>query len=207
MGFGGKTTDGKEFTYLPISLQYRPYTANSEFVRRESIGGDMIEKTETSPDGYGDLKTRVKENRSYFGKTAIIKNETDLDLVLNTAAKAKKVIVVVNMSNPMVFREFESKVDGMLVGFGGDRSSYLPDKAFLEIVAGLAEPSGLLPLQMPSDMETVEAQFEDVPRDMKCHIDSEGNAYDFAFGLNWSGVIRDDRTAKYGVAPVVGKPQ
>jgi beta-glucosidase len=207
MGFGGKTTDGKEFTYLPISLQYRPYTANSEFVRRESIGGDMIEKTETSPDGYGDLKTRVKENRSYFGKTAIIKNETDLDLVLNTAAKAKKVIVVVNMSNPMVFREFESKVDGILVGFGGDRSSYLPDKAFLEIVAGLAEPSGLLPLQMPSDMETVEAQFEDVPRDMKCHIDSEGNAYDFAFGLNWSGVIRDDRTAKYGVAPVVGKPQ
>ncbi len=206
MGFGGITTDGEKYTYLPISLQYRPYTANSEFVRRESLGGDMIEVTETSPDGYGDLKSRVKENRSYFGKTAIIRNESDLDLVLRTSSAAGKVIVAMNMSNPMVFNEFESKVDAILVGFGGDRSSYLPDKAFLEIIAGQVEPSGLLPLQMPADMETVEAQFEDVPRDMKCHTDSDGNTYDFAFGLNWSGVISDNRTAKYDVAPVVGAP-
>lgn len=206
MGFGGTTTEGKKYTYLPISLQYRPYTANSEFVRRESIGGDMIEVTETSPEGYGDTKTLVKENRSYFGKTGIIRNESDLDLVLNTAAVAKKVIVAVNMSNPMVFKEFESKVDAILVGFGGDRYSWLPDKAFLEIVAGVVEPSGLLPLQMPANMETVEAQFEDVPRDMECHVDTDGNKYDFAFGLNWSGVIKDARTAKYGVPPVVGSP-
>ena len=204
MGFGGITTNGDKYTYLPISLQYRPYTANSEFVRLESIGGDMIEVTETSPDGYGDIKTRVKENRSYFGKTAIIRNESDLDLLLKTASAADKVIVALNVSNPMVFKEFESKVDAILVGFGGDRSAYLHDKAFLEIVAGKVEPSGLLPLQMPANMETVEEQFEDVPRDMKCHADSEGNIYDFAFGLNWSGVIKDDRTAKYNVPPVKG---
>lgn len=204
MGFGGVTTDGKPYTYLPISLQYRPYTANSEFVRKESIAGDMIEKTETSPEGYGDLKTLVKENRSYFGKTAIIRNPGDLDLVLNTAAVAKKTIVAVNVSNPMVFREFENKVDAILVGFGGDRSSFLPDKAFLEIIAGKVEPSGLLPFQMPANMETVEKQFEDVPRDMECHTDTDGNKYDFAFGLNWTGVIKDERTTKYGVPPVVG---
>jgi len=205
MGFGGITSDGKKYTYLPISLQYRPYTANSEFVRRESIGGDMIEVTETSSDGYGDTKTLKKENRSYFGQTAIIRNETDLDLLLKTASAAKKVIVALNVSNPMVFKEFESKVDAILVGFGGDRSAYLPDKAFLEIIAGKVEPSGLLPFQMPADMETVEAQFEDVPRDMRCHTDSDGNTYDFAFGLNWSGVIKDNRTAKYNVPPVVGR--
>lgn len=206
MGFGGVTTDGKEYTYLPISLQYRPYTANSEFVRLESIGGDMIEVTETSPDGYGDIKTLKKENRSYFGKTAIIRNESDLDLVLNAASAAEKVIVALNVSNPMVFKEFESKVDAILVGFGGDRSAYLHDKAFLEIIAGKVEPSGLLPLQMPANMETVEAQFEDVPRDMECHADSDGNTYDFAFGLNWSGVIKDGRMAKYYVTPIVGGP-
>jgi beta-glucosidase len=206
MGFGGITTDGKQYTYLPISLQYRPYTANSESVRLESIGGDMIEVKETSPDGYGDLKTLKKENRSYFGKTAIIRNESDLDLVLNTASAAKKVIVALNVSNPMVFREFESKVDAILVGFGGDRSTYPDDKAFLEIMAGKVEPTGLLPLQMPANMETVEAQFEDVPRDMKCHTDTDGNTYDFAFGMNWSGVIKDSRRAKYYVAPIVGRP-
>jgi beta-glucosidase len=206
MGFGGITTDGNKYTYLPISLQYRPYTANSEFVRRESIGGDMIEVTETSPDGYGDLKTLKKENRSYFGRTGIIRNESDLALVLNTASAAKKVIVALNVSNPMVFKEFESKVTAILVGFGGDRSAFLPDKAFLEIIAGQVEPSGLLPFQMPANMETVEEQFEDVPRDMKCHVDSDGNAYDFAFGLNWSGMIRDARTARYNVPPIKGEP-
>jgi beta-glucosidase len=206
MGFGGVTTEGKEYTYLPISLQYRPYTADSKAVRKESLGGDMTEVTETSPDGYGEQKSLKKENRSYFGKTGIIRNESDLDLVLNTASLADKVIVAVNVSNPLVFKEFENKVDAILIGFGGDRSAYLPDKAFLEIIAGQAEPSGLLPFQMPSGMETVESQFEDVPRDMECHVDSNGNKYDFAFGLNWSGVIRDRRTAKYNVPPIVGKP-
>ena len=205
MGFAGVTTDGKEYTYLPISLQYRPYTANSEFVRKESLGGDMKEVTESSSDGYGDTKRLVKENRSYFGKTAIIRNENNLDLVLNTASAAGKVIVALDLATPMVFNEFENKVDAILVGFGGDRSAFLPDKAFLEIIAGKVEPSGLLPLQMPANMETVEAQFEDVPRDMKCHVDSDGNTYDFAFGLNWSGVIKDERTAKYGVPPIVGE--
>jgi len=38
-----------------------------------------------------------------------------------------------------------------------------------------------------------------VPFDMEPHVDSEGNAYDFAFGLDWDGVIRDARTAAYGL--------
>ncbi len=208
--FGGMRDDGNEntsveeerqkYTYLPISLQYRPYTANSEFVRKESLGGDMIEVTK---DGETSL---IKENRSYFGKTGIITNESHLDLVLNTASAAKKVIVLLDMSNPMVFKEFESDVDAILVGFGGNRADNVPDKAFLEIVTGMVEPSGLLPLQMPANMETVEAQFEDVPRDMECYVDSDGNTYDFAFGLNWSGRINDERTARYDVPPIVGEP-
>jgi len=72
------------------------------------------------------------------------------------------------------------------------------DQALMDIVSGAAEPSALLPLQMPANMETVESQKEDVPQDMECYNDSEGNVYDFAFGLNWSGVINDERTEKYG---------
>ena len=53
----------------------------------------------------------------------------------------------------------------------------------MDILSGATEPSGLLPLQMPADMQTVEAQKEDVPQDMKPHTDSEGNVYDFAYGL------------------------
>ena len=52
-------------------------------------------------------------------------------------------------------------------------------------------------MQIPADMRTVEEQCEDLPHDMRCHVDSEGNTYDFGFGLNWSGRIDDDRVKKY----------
>jgi beta-glucosidase len=70
-------------------------------------------------------------------------------------------------------------------------------QAVLDIMTGKSEPSGLLPLQMPVDMQTVEKQKEDVPNDMQCYKDSEGHVYDFGYGLNWKGVIKDARTEKY----------
>lgn len=163
--------------YVPITLQYKPYTA--EFAREESIAGG---------DPFEDFT-----NRSYQGKTVTASNTADLDLVLDTrkAMGEKAVIVVVGVSNPMVFSEFEAVTDAILISFG------VQDQAIMEIVTGQSEPSGLLPMQMPANMKTVEEQFEDVPRDMECHTDSEGNSYDFAFGLNWSGVISDERVSRY----------
>jgi len=105
--------------------------------------------------------------------------------------KGKPVIVSVNMSNPMVFSEFEKEANAILVNFG------VQDQAILDILTGVSEPSGLLPMQMPADMETVEKQKEDVPHDMQSFKDSEGHVYDFGYGQNWKGVIKDGRTAKY----------
>ena len=70
-------------------------------------------------------------------------------------------------------------------------------QAILDLVSGAAEPSGLLPMQLPEDMRTVEEQCEDVPHDMRCYQDADGHRYDFAFGLDWNGVIDDARTRKY----------
>ena len=42
---------------------------------------------------------------------------------------------------------------------------------------------------------------------MDVYVDSTGNEYDFAFGLNWSGVIKDDRVSKYGDAEPLTKPE
>jgi len=69
----------------------------------------------------------------------------------------------------------------------------------LDIISGTVSPSGLLPLQMPKDMATVERQKEDVPHDMIPYKDRQGNTYDFGFGLNWKGPIKDKRTKKYAV--------
>jgi beta-glucosidase len=163
--------------FIPISLQYGPYTAT--FARDPSLAGDPREK---------DVL-----NRTYKGKTAAAANVADLELVLKTRKimKNKPMIVSLKLSNPTVVAEFEAKVDGLLVNFG------IQDQALLDIISGNAEPSGLLPLQMPANMKTVEEQYEDVPLDMECHVDSEGNVYDFGFGLNWNGKISDERTEKY----------
>ena len=118
---------------------------------------------------------------------------TDLQAILDVRKrmKDKPVIVVLKMSNPTVVSEFERSVDAILVSFG------VQDQAVLEILSGKAEPSGLLPFQMPADMRTVEEQAEDSPHDMRPHVDVAGNSYDFGFGLTWQGVIRDERTRAY----------
>ena len=105
--------------------------------------------------------------------------------------KDKPIIVVLKTGNPVVVGEFEHLVRGLIVDFN------VSDQALLEIISGKVEPSGLLPMQMPASMETVETQFEDVPHDMDVHVDELGNHYDFGFGLNWSGIISDERTKKY----------
>ena len=163
--------------YVPISLQYGPYKA--EFARETSIGGGSPFENFT--------------NRSYKGKTSQATNLNDMKAVVETRAKMgnKPVVVVVKTSNPMVFAEIEKSASAMLIHMG------VQDQAILDLITGAAEPSALLPFQMPADMKTVEEQFEDVPRDMQCYSDADGNVYDFAFGLNWNGVINDARTAKY----------
>ena len=172
---GGYT---EEEGYIPISLQYRPYTAHT--ARAESIA-------------QGDFREKDFPNRSYRGKTCTPAYAADLDLVLDTrkAMGEKPVIVVVRMQNPCVLAELEPAADAILVDFG------VQQEAILTIVSGKAEPSGLLPVQLPRDMETVEAHCEDKPLDMIPYTDAMGHAYDFAFGLNWSGIIRDSRTMRY----------
>ena len=174
-------TDGgytAEEGYIPVSLQYRPYTAVN--ARSESIG-------------QGDFRENENPNRSYRGKTCYPANESDLDLVLNTrkAMGGKPVIVSVRMLNPCVLAELEGAADAILVDFG------VQQDALMTVISGGAEPSGLLPVQLPRDMETVEHHCEDKPLDMDPYVDSMGNAYDFGFGLNWSGVIKDERTKRY----------
>ncbi len=163
--------------YVPINLQYGPYTANT--AREVSLaGGSPLEEF---------------TNRSYKGKSITTINTTDMQLVNNTKTKMgdKPVIVSVKVSKPMVFSEIEPSSTAILVHMG------VQDQALMEIITGAKEPSGLLPFQMPADMLTVEAQFEDVPRDMKPYTDSQSNVYDFAFGLNWKGTINDERVQKY----------
>ena len=176
-GYSEKDAEQGGTGYIPISLQYEDYTATTS--RPVSIAG-------------GDIKENFT-NRTYLGKSEKSYNRDDMLLVRETKALMgdKPVIVLMQPARPFIPAEIEPYTDAMLLGFG---VSYA---ALLDLVSGEAEPYGLLPLQLPKDMLTVEAQYEDVGRDMECYVDADGNAYDFAFGLNWSGVINDERVKRY----------
>lgn len=166
--------------YVPVTLQYRPYQA--ECAREHSIaGGDPLE---------------ASKNRGYKGKWNTAANEEDLDIVIDTKKRMgeKPVVTIVTLKNPMVMAELEPYTDALLVEYG------CVPQAVLDVLTGRFTPQGLLPVQIPADMKTVECQAEDVAFDMECYEDTQGHSYNFGYGMNFDGVIADERTKKYQIS-------
>lgn len=164
--------------WYPMSLQWAPYTADGENVRKVSIGGDM------NADG-------SKQNRSYFGNTSRISNQADIEAferavaAVDATGKEIPIISIVKAANPVVPTEFASRSNAVVVGFG------VSDLAAMTIAAGKHDPQGRLPIGFPANMDTVEAQLEDVGEDMDTYVDADGNDWKFGFGLNFAGVISE----------------
>lgn len=177
VGYDAKDREAGGNGYVPVTLQYRPYQA--EAARAESLaGGDPLEDT---------------KNRSYKGKWNRAANEEDLDLVLEMKKRMgdKPVITIVTVKNPMVMAELEPYTDALVLEFG------ISSQAVLDVLTGKFVPQGLLPIQIPADMKTVEEQAEDVAFDMECYRDSEGHLYDFGYGMDFNEVIADERSRRY----------
>lgn len=174
--FSGAGRNPDTLEWYPLSLQWRPYTADGPYVRRTSISGDLLE------DG-------TRENRSYYGNTSIIGNEADLDAferavaaIAATGRDDLPLITILMANNPVVPTEIYADSDAIVVGF------HTSHQALVEIALGLHEASGRLPITFPKDMDAVERQYEDLA-DTDPFIDSDGNAWEFGFGLNFAGPI------------------
>lgn len=180
------------------NLMYSPYTA--QWQREISLGYDWV-KADGSyvRTGAGEvpdiLNGDQKSNRSVYNGTTHPGVPASLSIINNTVAAMgdKPIVFALGMTNPMVVSDFEPYCDAIIVGGGSSFS----DNAILDIVSGAYEPNGLLSVNLPMNMETVELAYEDTDHDMVPYIDSEGSRYTFGYGLNWSGRINDARTAKY----------
>jgi len=82
-------------------------------------------------------------------------------------------IVDLYLDRPAVIPEISEKAVGLLADFGAS------DAAVLDVIFGKAKPGGKLPFELPSSMEAVRKQKEDVP------YDSEQPLYKFGFGLSY----------------------
>jgi beta-glucosidase len=77
------------------------------------------------------------------------------------------------LERPAVIPEIAEKSAGLLVNFGAS------DAAVLDVIFGRFTPCGKLPFEMPSSMEAVRKQREDVP------YDSENPLFPFGHGLTY----------------------
>jgi beta-glucosidase len=82
-------------------------------------------------------------------------------------------IVDIYLDRPAVIPEIAKASKGLIANYGSN------DRALLDIVFGDFNPQGKLPVEMPSSMEAVRTQKEDMP------YDSEYPLYKFGYGLHY----------------------
>jgi beta-glucosidase len=87
--------------------------------------------------------------------------------------KAVPTIVDIYLDRPAVIPEINTHAKALLVNFGAS------DAAVLDVIFGKAKPEGKLPFELPSSMQAVREQKEDVP------YDSKDPLYKFGFGLRY----------------------
>jgi beta-glucosidase len=85
----------------------------------------------------------------------------------------KPTIVDIYLERPAVFPEINQKCAALIGNFGAN------DSAVLDVIFGRFDPSGKLPFEIPSSIQAVEQQKEDLP------YDSESPLYPFGYGLTF----------------------
>ena len=87
--------------------------------------------------------------------------------------KTVPTIVEIYLDRPAVIPEISAKARGLLADFGAS------DVAVMDVIFGKDKPGGHLPIELPSSMDAVRAQKEDVP------YDSKNPLYKFGYGLSY----------------------
>ncbi len=82
-------------------------------------------------------------------------------------------IVDIYLDRAAVIPDISAKAKGLLADFGAS------DAAVLDVIFGKYKPGGHLPIELPSSMEAVRNQKEDVP------YDSKDPLYKFGYGLSY----------------------
>jgi beta-glucosidase len=121
------------------------------------------------------VRVAAKNDAGYLGQNT----GAPLDLTLPAAQiaplqalmKKKPTVIVMFFERPLVIPELANESAALLATFG------VSDEALFDVLMGKFNPTGKLPFELPSSMDAVRAQFEDVP------FDSRAPLFKFGFGL------------------------
>jgi beta-glucosidase len=162
---------------LPLKKGIKIYVKNIDAVKAAKFG-TVVDKPELADIAIIRLQTpsEILPNSGILGR---LMRAGDLGFkgkekeeILALLAKVPT-IVDIYLSRAAVIPEISASSKGLFASFGAS------DDAFLDVVFGNFNPQGKLPIEMPSSMEAVYKQKEDVP------YDSENPLYKFGFGLSY----------------------
>ena len=106
----------------------------------------------------GTDRTLDKMLASRFPDTNLAFNDEILAKA-KSYSEVSQLVTLVDLNRPAVLTELNDMSSALVGTFG------VSDEAMLDVVFGMHNPSGKLPLELPSSMAEVEAQLEDVPDD------------------------------------------
>ena len=126
----------------------------------------------SGPDDADVCILRVSTPRSGLGPDLRARGAVPIDLTLpaetldrvRVVLRKKPTVVALHLDNPLVVPELASEAAALLATFGAS------DEALFDVLAGRFAPQGKLPFEMPSSMDAVRAQLEDVPHDSRAPL-------------------------------------
>jgi len=95
---------------------------------------------------------------------------------LQEVMRAVPTVIDIYLDRPAVIPELAEEAAALLGSFGAS------DRALLDVIFGQFAPCGKLPFELPSSMEAVARQKEDLP------YDSEAPLFSFGFGLTYQEI-------------------
>ena len=159
---------------LPLKQDVKIYVENIN-PRVAAEYGTVVDQLQKADVALLRLQTAFETRPGFFGRIHLgnLAFAGDERKRLLEVLRSKPTIVSVYLDRPAVIPEIAKHAAALLGTFGAR------DEALLDIVFGKVDPTGKLPFELPSSMEAVEAQHEDVPGD------SDDPLFEFGFGLTY----------------------
>ena len=120
----------------------------------------------------GKLSSLALQLYGWYIKNGHIRDEKD-EVAILKVIRSKPTIVVVNLQRPAVIPTINAESKALIADFSSQ------DNVILDLIFGKFSPQGHLPFELPSSMEAVLQQKEDLP------YDSKNPLYPFGFGLQY----------------------
>jgi len=160
---------------LPLASTLRLYVENVALETAQEYGQvvDAVEQADVAILRLdAPYETRGEGFERMFHRGSLSFPEEDRARILAIMAQVPT-IVDIHLDRPAVIPEIAAHSAALVADFGAN------DAAVLDVIFGHYCPSGKLPFELPSSMEAVEQQKEDVP------YDSGNPLYPFGHGLTY----------------------